>query len=447
MLLVYINVVYLENHRGMSYLGIKKGDKVVIIGGGFAGLQLAKKLMKADLRVILVDKQNHHQFQPLFYQVASGRLEPSSISFPFRKIFQKSKNVDFRMADITSIDPVEKKIMTAYDRTITYDHLVIATGCKTNFFGNKQMSENAFSMKSTQESIDIRNKILFSFEKEIFAREEEKQAWMNIIIVGGGPTGVELSGAFAELKKNVLPKDYHNIDFSKLNIILLEGSKHTLNNMSDESKDASRKYLEEMSVIVKTETLIQSYDGNVAVLNTGETIPSKNVIWAAGVTGNIIEGLDSEDVFKNRYVVDRYNKLKRFENIYALGDVAYMATPKYPNGHPQVANVAINQAKVLGDNIIKSMKSETASLTEYEYHDMGMMATIGKHKAVVELPFIKFKGVFAWYVWMFLHLMLILSVRNKLIIFFNWAWSYLTKDTSLRLITYIDYKKEKVTDF
>ena len=431
----------------MNHLGIKKGDKVVIIGGGFAGLQLAKKLMKADLRVILVDKQNHHQFQPLFYQVASGRLEPSSISFPFRKIFQKSKNVDFRMADITGINPVEKKIMTAYDRTITYDHLVIATGCKTNFFGNKQMSENAFSMKSTQESIDIRNKILFSFEKEIFAREEEKQAWMNIIIVGGGPTGVELSGAFAELKKNILPKDYHNIDFSKLNIILLEGSKHTLNNMSDESRAASREYLEEMNVIVKTETLLQSYDGNVAVLNTGETIPSKNVIWAAGVTGNIIEGLEAKDIFKNRYIVDRYNKLKRFDNIYALGDVAYMTTEKYPNGHPQVANVAINQAVNLGKNIVKSLKSETPELTEYEYHDMGMMATIGKHKAVVELPFIKFKGVFAWYVWMFLHLMLILSVRNKLIIFFNWAWSYFTKDTSLRLITYIDYKKEKVTDF
>ncbi len=270
---------------------------------------------------------------------------------------------------------------------------------------------------------------------------------MNIIIVGGGPTGVELSGAFAELKKNVLPKDYHNIDFSKLNIILLEGSKYTLNNMSDESKAASRKYLEEMSVIVKTETLIQSYDGNVAVLNTGETIPSKNVIWAAGVTGNIIEGLDSEDVFKNRYVVDRFNKLKRFNNIYALGDVAYMTTSKYPNGHPQVANVAINQAINLGKNIVKSLKSEPFELKEYEYNDMGMMATIGKHKAVVELPFIKFKGVFAWYVWMFLHLMLILSVRNKLIIFFNWAWSYMTKDTSLRLITHIDYKKEKVTDF
>ena len=223
----------------MQGLNIKKGEKIVIIGGGFAGLQLAKTLKDADIKVVLVDKQNHHQFQPLFYQVASGRLEPSSISFPFRKIFQDSKAVDFRMADIESINPDEKKIMTAYNRTISYDHLVIATGCRTNFFGNKQMSENAFSMKTTQESIEIRNKILFSLEKEIFARPEEKQAWMNIVIVGGGPTGVELSGAFAELKKDVFPKDYHNIDFSKFNIILCEGTPNTLNNMSDESRQAS----------------------------------------------------------------------------------------------------------------------------------------------------------------------------------------------------------------
>jgi len=428
----------------MSNLGFKKGDKVVIVGGGFAGLQLARTLIKADLKVILVDKQNHHQFQPLFYQIASGRLEPSSISFPFRKIFQRSKSVDFRMADITNILPDERKIMTAYDRTINYDHLIIATGCRTNFFGNKELSENCFSMKTTQESIDIRNKILFSFEKEIFARPEEKQAWMNIVIVGGGPTGVELSGAFAELKKDVLPKDYHNIDFSKFNIILCEGSKNTLNNMSEESKVASRKYLEDMSVIVKTETILVSYDGNEAVLNNGEHIPTKNVIWAAGVTGNIIKGLADDDVIRNRYIVDRLNRLKRFDNIYALGDVAYMETPLYPNGHPQVANVAINQAKNLGKNILKSLKDDKSEAIDYEYHDLGMMATIGKHKAVVELPFIKLKGAIAWYIWMFLHLMLILSVRNKLVIFFNWAWSYLTKDTSLRIITNIDYKKEKV---
>jgi len=309
------------------------------------------------------------------------------------------------------------------------------------------MSENTFSMKTTQDAIEIRNKILFSFEKEIFARPEEKQAWMNIIIVGAGPTGVELSGAFAELKKDVLPKDYHNIDFSKFNIILLEGSKYTLNNMSEESKISSRKYLEEMSVIVKTETLLVSYDGSEAVLNTGERIPSKNVIWAAGVKGNIIKGLYEQDIIRNRYIVDRFNQLKSFTNIYAMGDVAYMVTPLYPNGHPQVANVAINQAKNLGKNILKSLKNENAKLVEYEYHDFGMMATIGKHKAVVELPFIKFKGPLAWYVWMFLHLMLILSVRNKIVIFFNWAWSYLTKDTSLRIITNINYKKEKITDY
>ncbi|MDO9153008.1 MAG: NAD(P)/FAD-dependent oxidoreductase [Paludibacter sp.] len=430
----------------MSSLGIKKGDKVVIVGGGFAGLQLARALTKADLKIILVDKQNHHQFQPLFYQIASGRLEPSSISFPFRKIFQKSKNVDFRMADISSILPDKKMIITENDQPITYDHLVIATGCRTNFFGNKELSENCFSMKTTQDSIQIRNKILYSFEKEIFALPQDKQAWMNIVIVGGGPTGVELSGAFAELKKYVLPKDYHNIDFSKVNIILCEGSKHTLNNMSEESKIASRKYLEEMSVIVKTETTLVSYDGEEAVLNTGERIPTKNVIWAAGVTGNIIKGLSDEQVMRNRYVVDRHNRIKNIDNIYALGDVAYMITPMYPTGHPQVANVAINQAKNLGKNILKSLQNEKFDDVEYEYHDLGMMATIGKHKAVVEFPFIKIKGAIAWYIWMFLHLMLILSVRNKLVIFFNWAWSYFTKDTSLRLITYIDFKKDKITN-
>lgn len=430
----------------MGISSIKKGDRVVIIGGGFAGLQLAKTLSKSEVNVVLVDKQNHHQFQPLFYQVASGRLEPSSISFPFRKIFQKSKNIDFRMADIVKIIPEENKLMTAYDRTVRYDHLVIVSGCKTNFFGNKELSENAFSMKTTQESIDIRNKILFSFEKEIFARPDEKQAWMNIIIVGGGPTGVELSGAFAELKNEILPRDYHNIDISKFNIILLEGSESTLNNMSVESRKVSLDYLDKLGVIVKTNTILKSFDGNKAILSTGEEIPTKNVVWAAGVTGNIIEGLNADEIVRNRYKVDRTNKLVGYDNIYALGDIALMETPKYPNGHPQVANVAINQAKNLGKNILKAIKGNT-QLTEYEYKDLGMMATVGKHKAVVELPFMKLKGPIAWYIWMFLHLMLILSVRNKLVIFFNWGWSYFTRDTSLRIITNIDYKKEKVTDF
>lgn len=430
----------------MSVMNFKKGDKVVVIGGGFAGLQLAKSLRNADLKVILIDKQNHHQFQPLFYQVASGRLEPSSISFPFRKIFQSYQNIDFRMADIVKILPDENKLMTSYDRTITYDHLIIATGCKTNYFGNLEMSRNAFSMKTTQESIEIRNKILFSFEKEIFAKPEEQQAWMNVVIVGAGPTGVELSGAFAELKNNVFKKDYPNIDISKFNIILVEGSKYVLNNMSPLSREASENYLKELGVIIKTETIINSYDGNEAVLSTGEKIPTKNLIWAAGVTGNIIDGINPENIVRNRYVVDRQNKIKDYDNIYALGDIAYMSTDKYPNGHPQVANVAINQAKILARNIVKSIQSSNSKPIDYEYNDLGMMATVGKHKAVVEFPFMKFKGVIAWYVWMFLHLMLILSVRNKLVIFFNWAWSYVTRDTSLRIITNINYKKEEIID-
>lgn len=430
----------------MSVMNFKKGDKVVVIGGGFAGLQLAKSLRNADLKVILIDKQNHHQFQPLFYQVASGRLEPSSISFPFRKIFQSYQNIDFRMADIVKILPDENKLMTSYDRTITYDHLIIATGCKTNYFGNVEMSKNAFSMKTTQESIEIRNKILFSFEKEIFAKPEEQQAWMNVVIVGAGPTGVELSGAFAELKNNVFKKDYPNIDISKFNIILVEGSKYVLNNMSPVSREASENYLKELGVIIKTETIINSYDGNEAVLSTGEKIPTKNLIWAAGVTGNIIDGINPENIVRNRYVVDRQNKIKDYDNIYALGDIAYMSTDKYPNGHPQVANVAINQAKILARNIVKSIQSSSLKPIDYEYNDLGMMATVGKHKAVVEFPFMKFKGVIAWYVWMFLHLMLILSVRNKLVIFFNWAWSYVTRDTSLRIITNINYKKEEIID-
>jgi len=427
----------------INELDFKKGDKLVIIGGGFAGLQLAKTLQNTDLKILLVDKQNHHQFQPLFYQIASARLEPASISFPFRKVFQKYPNIDFRMADVIKILPEQKKILTSLGQ-ITYDHLVIATGCKTNYFGNDQMSEHALSMKTTQEAIKIRNRLLINFEKEIFASEDEKLALSNIIIVGGGPTGVELSGAFAELKNGILPKDYPSLDFSRLNIILLEGSNNTLNNMSDEAKIASRKYLEDLGVNVRTETLISTYDGNVAVLNTGESILTKTVIWAAGVTGNVVAGLNPEDIVRNRYVVDRYNRLKSYPNIYALGDVAYMETPKYPNAHIQVANVAINQAKNLGKNIINTLNGK--SLKEYEYYDLGLMATIGKHKAVVDLPFLRFHGVIAWYIWMFLHLMLILSVRNKLIIFINWAWSYITKDTSLRLILVSekpDTKKQK----
>lgn len=416
---------------------MEQRKKIILIGGGFAGLQFAKQLNNTVYDVLLIDKQNHHQFQPLYYQVASARLEPSNISFPFRKIFQKSKNIQIRLAEVQKIDASQNYIETTIGK-FHYDYLVIATGCKTNFFGNPLIEKYAFSMKTTEEAIAIRNHILLNFEKIISAKESEKEALLNIVLVGAGPTGVELAGAFVEMKKQILPRDYPNIDFSKLNIILLEGSKNTLNSMSDESKKASRKYLEDMGVIIKTETFVTNYDGLTATLNTGETINTTNLIWAAGVSGNIIDGLNQENIIRNRYKVDRYNKIIGTENIYAIGDIAYMETRLYPNGHPQLANVAINQGKNLAKNLLDRLKNKT--LKEYEYKDLGSMATIGKYRAVVDLPFVKFQGFFAWYVWMFLHLMLILSVRNKLFIFLNWAWSYLTKDSSLRLI--LKQKKE-----
>ena len=409
---------------------MKTKEKIIIIGGGFAGLHLAKKLNNTNFEVMLIDKQNHHQFQPLFYQVATARLEPASISFPFRKIFQHSSNIQIRLTEVKRVIPQENRIETGIG-SFDYDKLVIATGCKTNFFGNAHLAEKALSMKNTEEAIRIRNKVLLNFERIISAPDNDKEVYENIVIVGAGPTGVELAGAFAEMKNNILPKDYPTIDFSHMKILLVEGSKHTLNSMSDGAKAASQQYLEELGVSLEMEVFVKDYDGTTVTLSNGETIRSKNVIWAAGVIGNTIEGLDEASVLKSRFIVDRQNKVQGYDNIYALGDVAYMETPLYPHGHPQLANVAINQAKALGWNLLHPDHKPL----DYEYKDLGSMATIGKDKAVVDLPYIKFQGRFAWFVWMFLHLMLILSVRNKLIVFINWAWSYVTKDSSLRLIT------------
>jgi NADH:ubiquinone reductase (H+-translocating) len=409
-----------------------KRKRVIIAGGGFGGLKLARKLNNSEFDVLLVDRQNHHQFQPLFYQVASSRLEPSSISFPFRKIFQKSPNLRFHLAEIKEVHP-EKNALVTTKGTFFYDYFVIATGCDTNYFGNNELRKNCLPMKTTGEAIEIRNRILLGFENIFPVTDWENNPDLNIVIVGAGPTGVELSGAFAEMKKYILPKDYPGTDFSQLRIILLEGSSHTLNNMSDQAKNASMKYLMELGVTVMTDVFVTGYDGNTISLNNNDKIASKNVIWAAGVTGNLIKGIDKEIITKsNRYTVDRYNRISGYENIFAIGDIAYMETPVYPRGHPQVANVAINQGRNLARNL-KAMIKE-APLKEYEYRNLGSMATIGKHRAVVDLPFFRFKGYFAWFIWMFLHLMLILSVKNKLMIFIDWAWFYLTRDSSLRLI-------------
>ncbi|MBP6575975.1 MAG: NAD(P)/FAD-dependent oxidoreductase [Chryseobacterium sp.] len=406
-------------------------EKIVIIGGGFAGLQLARNLNnQGKYKVMVIDKMNHHMFQPLFYQVATGRIEPSNISFPFRKIFQRSKNIQFRMTEVKKIIPSENKVI-GDDGVFTYDKLVIATGCKTNFFGNQKMQNLALGMKNTQEAITIRNHILMTFEKMIIERKSSDDGNWNLVIVGSGPTGVELAGAFSEMKSQILPRDYPRMSFDDLNIVLISAGDKPLEAMSQESQDAAEVYLKQLGVKFLKNERVTDYDGDIIHMASGNAIPTNNVIWAAGVTGNIIDDFNKENLVRNRYIVDRYNKVKGFDNIFAIGDIAYMETPKYPLGHPQVANVAINQGKNLANNLKKDSEK---NWQEYEYIDRGSMATIGKHRAVVDLPKFKFQGFLAWYLWMFLHLMLILSVRNKIAIFFNWMWSYINKDSSLRLI-------------
>jgi NADH dehydrogenase len=406
--------------------------KIIVVGGGFAGLQFIKNLKEGLFDIVLVDRLNHHQFQPLFYQVATSQIEPSSISFPLRKIFQNRKDIAIRLAEVLWIDPENRTIKTTAG-THSFDYLVIATGAKTNFYGNEAIMKYALSLKTTYDAIEIRNVILENFENILNSGNKADEGLFNIVIVGGGPTGVELSGAFAEIKRDVLPKDFPDIDNSRLEIILLEGGPNTLGTMSDMAKRTSEKYLKKLGVILKTGVFVQNYDGNTLTLSNGEALKSKNVIWAAGITGNIINGMSSEVITPSgRLEVDRMNKVNGYENIYAIGDIAYMETPGYPKGHPQLANVAINQGRNLAKNFKIIQKGGKQS--EYEYRDLGSMATVGRNKAVVDLPFIRFGGYFAWYVWMFLHLMLILSVRNKLIVFINWAWNYFTKNSSLRLI-------------
>jgi NADH:ubiquinone reductase (H+-translocating) len=409
-----------------------KKKQIVIVGGGFAGISFLKEIDTKLFDVILIDKLNHHQFQPLFYQVATSQLEPSSISFPFRYIFRNNKEIRIRLANVNYVDVSTNKIHTSIGE-FQYDYLILAMGCGTNFFGNDEISKHAYTLKSTYDAITIRNQVLQNFEDIINDSENKKEELLNIVIVGAGPTGVELAGSFAEIKENILPRDFHRIDFSRLKIYLIEGSKNTLNSMSEKSQSDSRRYLKKLGVEVFTETTVKSYDGEALTTDTGKIIKTKFVIWAAGIIANPIEGIPKEAIRRgNRLKVDRVNKLDNSENIFVLGDMAYMETPNYPTGHPQLANVAINQGKNLAKNLKRIELAKP--LKEYEYNDLGTMATIGRNKSVVDLPFVHLKGFFAWLIWMFLHLMLILSVRNKLIVFINWTWAYITKNTALRII-------------
>lgn len=418
--------------------------KLVIIGAGFGGLQLARKLRnKAGFDITLIDKVNHHQFQPLFYQVATAGLDASNISFPLRKIFHKSKNIKIRLGEVKQILAAENKLVTNFG-DVYFDKLVIATGADTNFFNNTQIAAHALPMKSTIEALNLRYKILQNFEKATELQGSESiEGYLNVCIVGGGATGVELSGAIAEMKNFVLHKDFPELDFSKMNIYLFEGSAKTLEMMQPKSSDRSMKYLQKLGVTLKTNTKVISYNGDKLITNFNEEIKTKLVIWAAGIKGNIPEGIDATLIARgNRIKVDRQCKVIDSTSVYAIGDIAYMQTLGYANGHPQVAPVATQMADMLAENLYREeMKSGEANFLEFVYRDKGSMATVGRNLAVVDLPKPKISlgGFIAWTIWMFLHLMLILGVKNRLFVFANWLYNYFTYDQSLRLI----FKKER----
>jgi len=414
---------------------IPESDKprLVIIGGGFAGLKLVKNMLNKGFQIILLDKNNFHQFQPLLYQVATAGLEPSAISFPLRKILQRECNVHFRVAEILELSEHSKEIRTNIGY-LKYDYLVLAMGTNPNFFGLANIAEKTLPMKSAADAILIRNTILENLELALLETSPEKiSEYLNIVIVGGGPTGVELAGALVEMKKNIFPKDYPELDLSQMRIVLYEASGNLLASMSESASTQAYRYLEKLGVEVHLNNRILDYNGANLILENKTTISSKTVIWAAGVRVNSLIGLSQESYGRaNRIKVDSMNRLHGYKDVFAIGDISITETPKYPDGHPQLAQVAIQQAKNLARNLRKMTTGEQAH--DFEYRDKGSLATIGRNLAVADLPFVKIKGFLAWVLWSFVHLFAIVGVKNKVFIFLDWSWNYFTYDPSLRLL-------------
>ncbi len=407
--------------------------RIVIIGGGFAGLTLARKLASSNYQIVLVDKNNFHQFQPLFYQVAMAGLEPSSIAFPFRKIFQRHKNVFVRVSEVNEVDTEQKQVITAHGY-LNYDYLVVAVGADTNFFGNENIAKHAIPMKSVSEALFLRNSILEDYETCLTIRDyDERQHYIDIVIVGGGPTGVEIAGALAEMKKYVIPHDYKELDEDEIDIYLVQSGDRLLKGMSQKSSDSALESLENLGVKVVLNTRVTDYDGEYVYMKDGSKILTKKLIWAAGIKGNTIPGLPEESIVHgNRIKVNEFNEIEGLEDVYAIGDIAFMPDEKYEYGHPQVAQVAIQQGKTLSRNFKAMAKGKERKA--FQYNDKGSMATIGRRRAVVDLPRGFFQGTIAWILWLIVHLFSIIGVKNKVIVFINWVWNYVTYDQSLRLI-------------
>ncbi len=419
--------------------------RIVIVGGGFAGIELAKSLAPADGQVVLIDKQNYHTFQPLLYQVSTAGLEADSIVYPFRKIFEDQENFYFRLAEVQSVDTTNQVVETSIG-LLRYDYLVIATGATTNFYGNEQIQRSSIPIKNIGDALALRNTILSNFEKALQIDEEEQlNSLMDYVIVGGGPTGVEVAGALSELRKHVFPKDYRELDFVKMDIHLIQSGPRLLNGMSEEAATKALEYLERFGVKVWLNQRVKSYDGYTVLLDSGEKIISRTLIWAAGVTGSPIAGIRSESLLKgNRLQVDVYNRVAGYENIFAIGDIAAMVTEENPQGHPMMAQPAMQQGKLLGQNLMNLMTGEP--LKAFSYNDKGSMATIGRNRAVADLKVFnkeyRTQGFRAWLIWMFIHLISVIGFRNRIVVLLNWMWSYFSYDKGIRLI--IGKKKENV---
>ena len=417
--------------------------KIVIIGGGFAGLNLAKELVNQnEIQVTLVDKNNYNFFPPLIYQVATAFLEPSSISYPFRKLFAGKKNLQFRLGNLVKVNPSENKIILN-NGELEYDYLVFATGAETSYFGMENVKKNAIPMKTLNDAIVMRNTLLKNLEKAaICTDKKERRKLLTIVVAGGGPTGVEVSGMFAEMRKNILLKEYPELSTTASNIYLVDGANALLSPMSKESQEDTLKAVTDLGVVVKLNTTVTDYIDDVVYFANGETIKTKNLIWAAGVTAKVFEGIPAESYGRGRRMAtDAFNKVNATENIYAIGDTCIQLTDEhFPNGHPQVAQVAIQQGINLAKNFIAMTQNKP--LKPFVYNDKGSMAIIGKNKAVVDLPKPKmhFKGFFAWVIWLFIHLISLITYRNRIKTFYNWMIAYFAKDQSLRMIIRPDKK-------
>jgi NADH:ubiquinone reductase (H+-translocating) len=414
-----------------------KGPHLVVIGGGFAGLELIKKLNKKPIKVTVLDKNNYFNFQPLMYQVASGGLGPDAIAYPLRKLISRMPNVAFRMAEVQRINTATNEVITNIG-TFQYDYLCIATGAQTNFFGNTELEKHSMQLKSIPDALDLRSDILQEFEKALSeSKTGDLDRILNFVVVGGGPTGVETSGALAEIKKNVLPADYKELDAGKMKVHLIEAAPRLLAAMTEISSRKAKEFLEELGVSVQLNTAVQSYNAETGelALSNGQVLKTDTIIWSAGVKGRTITGIPEASIVRgNRYKVDAYNRIEGISNVFAIGDIAYMtADQAYPNGHPMVGTVAQQQGVRLGKNIICLLQNKP--LVPYTYFNLGSMATVGRHKAVFEIFGIKMQGYIAWLGWMFLHLMLLVGFRNRLVVLLNWMWNYFSYQRAIRIIT------------